>query len=207
VPQADGVLFAGHDLACRRGGRPVFEALSFALAAGDALVLRGRNGSGKSSLLRLLAGFLRPSAGRLSWAGEDALAAPVEHRCRIHHVGHTDAVKAVLTVRENLAAAAAIAGGDAAIGPALAGMGLDQLADSPARFLSAGQRRRLALARLLATPRPLWLLDEPGTGLDRASRARLEAAIGRHRAGGGIAVIATHGDVAVERPLLLDFDA
>ncbi|HET6468367.1 MAG TPA: heme ABC exporter ATP-binding protein CcmA, partial [Geminicoccaceae bacterium] len=147
MPAAEGARFAGTDLACRRGGRGVFEGLSFALGAGDALVLRGRNGSGKSSLLRLLAGFLRASAGRVSWRGEDVAAEPLAHRCRVHYVGHADAVKPVLTVLENLAAAAALAGGTVDHVAAFAAMGLDGLAHSPARFLSAGQRRRLALAR------------------------------------------------------------
>jgi heme exporter protein A len=132
----------------------------------------------------------------------DDLAA---HRARLHHVGHADAVKGALTVRENLAFAAALSGApDAALAPALAGFELARLADVGARYLSSGQRRRLALARLLAAPRPLWLLDEPGVGLDAANRERLEQALAGHRARGGIVVLATHGDVAVEDALLLE---
>jgi heme exporter protein A len=193
------------ELVCVRGGRQVFAGLSFALAPGGVLVLRGPNGSGKSSLLRLLAGFLAPADGRLAWAGgaiEDDLAA---HRARLHYVGHADAVKSLLTVRENLAFAAALAGAPAGgLEVALAGFDLEALADVPARYLSAGQKRRLALARLRAGERPLWLLDEPGVGLDAANRARLERALAEHRAAGGLAVLATHGDVAVEDALLLE---
>ena len=190
-----------------RGGRQVFADLSFALRPGEVLVLRGPNGSGKSSLLRLLAGFLAPAAGRLAWAGAriaDDLAA---HRARLHYVGHLDAVKSLLTVRENLAFAAALGGtGEGGLEAALEGFDLGALAEVPARHLSAGQKRRLALARLLAGARPLWLLDEPGVGLDAANRARLEAALAAHRAAGGLAVLATHGDVAVEDALLLELD-
>lgn len=195
-------LLAASCLACRRGGRLVFEGLDFSLSAGEALVLRGPNGSGKSSLLRLLAGLLRPEVGRITWAGH---AVDAEYRARLHYVAHSDALKPALDARENLEAATALAGGPARIEPALAGFDLLGLAGLPTRFLSAGQRRRVALARLLASPRPLWLLDEPGVGLDRASRMRLESAIEAHRAQGGIVVAATHGDVAVARPLVLDF--
>ena len=200
--------FAAEALACHRGGRVLFEALSFALVPGDALLLRGPNGSGKSSLLRLLAGFLRPLAGRVAWDGVDVLDDLPAYRARVHLVAHADAVKGLLTVRENLAAVAGILGDRAVDLPrALDAFDLAPLADTPGRFLSSGQKRRAALARLLATPRPLWLLDEPGVGLDRASRARLEAAIAEHRARGGICVVATHGDVAVPDPLVLDFGA
>ncbi len=190
-----------------RGGRRVFAGLSFALAPGDVLVLRGPNGSGKSSLLRVLAGFLAPAAGRLAWAGAGVADDLAAHRARLHYVGHVDAVKSLLTVRENLAFAAALGGAPAdGLGVALGGFDLEALADVPARHLSAGQKRRLALARLLAGARPLWLLDEPGVGLDAANRARLEQALAAHRAAGGLAVLATHGDVAVEDALLLELE-
>ncbi len=169
------------------------------------LLLRGPNGSGKSSLLRILAGFLRPAAGRIFWQG-----VPIAHdltawRSRLHYVGHADAIKAALTVRENLAFAAALAdGGAARVDKALDGFGLERLADAPGRLLSAGQRRRLTLSRLLAVERPVWLLDEPAVGLDAASRARLGQALAAHRAGGSIAIIATHGDIDVPEALVLD---
>lgn len=197
--------FVAADLACVRGGRLVFEDLGFTLRPGDALVLRGPNGSGKSTLLRLLAGFLRPTAGRLSWDGVTFAAVAPEHRARLHFVGHADPVKPLLTVAENIRFAGALGGGPAAVAAGLAAFALDELAATPARFLSAGQKRRTTLARLLASPRPLWLLDEPGVGLDRASRARLEAAIAAHRAEGGLCVLATHGDVAVQDAYILDF--
>jgi heme exporter protein A len=185
----------------------VLAGVGFALTAGDALVLRGPNGSGKSSLLRLLAGFLPPAAGRLAWEGVAVADDPAAHRARLHWVGHADAIKSALTVRENLAFAARLAGaGEERIGVALTQFGLEGLTGLPGRLLSAGQRRRTALARLLAAPRPLWLLDEPGVGLDAASRARLEDAIASHRAGGGLVVVATHGDVALLDPLILDLD-
>jgi heme exporter protein A len=186
----------------------VFAGLSFDLVGGDALVLRGPNGSGKSSLLSILAGFLRPAAGRLRWAGAAVADDLAAHRGRLHHVGHADAVKAALTVRENLAFATALGGGaGSGLAAALDGFDLAPLADLPARYLSAGQRRRLALARLLAVPRPLWLLDEPGVGLDAANRGRLEQTLVRHRAAGGLVVLATHGDVAVEDALMLELAA
>lgn len=197
--------FAADELACVRGGRLVFEALSFALAPGEALVLRGPNGSGKSTLLRLLAGFLRPAAGSLRWGGEPTPPSSPEHRARLHFVGHADPVKPLLSVAENVAFASAVAGGNGAVQPALGHFSLSDLARTPARFLSSGQKRRTTLARLLASPRPLWLLDEPGVGLDRANRDRLEQAIACHRAGGGICILATHGDVAVRDALILDF--
>ena len=188
-----------------RGGRLVFEALSFALAPGDALVLRGPNGSGKSTLLRLLAGFLRPSAGSLAWGGRSCSAEAPEHRARLHFLGHTDPLKPLLSVEENLAFAAGLAGDPAALGPAIAWFDLERLAATPARFLSSGQKRRANLARLLTGRRQLWLLDEPGVGLDAANRARLEQAVAAHRAGGGICLLATHGDVTVRDAYLLDF--
>jgi heme exporter protein A len=205
VPAPDGATLVAQGLACRRGGRLVFEDLELSLAPGEALVLRGPNGSGKSTLLRLLAGLLPTAGGSVSWEGRPVADDPAAHRGRLHYLAHADALKTALNPRENLAFAAALAGGAPDIDGALAAFDLEPLADLPVRFLSAGQRRRTALARLLATARPLWLLDEPGVGLDKASRGRLEAAIGSHRAQGGIAVVATHGDVAVDDPLVLDF--
>jgi heme exporter protein A len=201
-------LLSADGLACVRGGRLVFEGLSFALAPGEALLLRGPNGAGKSSLLRLLAGFLAPGAGALWWHGRPVLADAAEHRARLHLIGHSNAIKGALTVRENLRFAVAIAGAPATLlERALAGFELTALGDVPAAYLSAGQQRRLALARLLAASRPLWLLDEPDAGLDAANRAHLTRAVAAHRAAGGIAVIATHRDLGLAAPQVLELAA
>lgn len=183
----------------------MFEALSFDLVAGDALVLRGPNGSGKSTLLRLLAGFLRPAAGELAWSGRPVAAIDAEHRARLHFVGHADPLKSLLTVEENLRFTAGLAGSPINVLAALPGLDLEPLAETPARFLSAGQKRRANLARLLATPRPLWLLDEPGVGLDAANRVRLERSVAEHRSRGGLCILATHGDVTVRDAYVLEF--
>jgi heme exporter protein A len=198
-------LFAADGLACRRGGRLVFAELSFGLEPGDVLLLQGPNGTGKSSLLRLLAGFLAPDAGTIRWTGDDVQGDLAAHRARVHLVAHSDGVKPLLSVSENIGAAAGLLDGPVDIDAGLAAFDLVALGAVLGRFLSAGQKRRTALARLVATPRPLWLLDEPGVGLDRASRLRLEQAIAAQREAGGISVIATHGDVAVHDPLVLDF--
>jgi heme exporter protein A len=183
VLQAEG-------LAAFRGERLVFRDLDFSVSAGGALVLAGPNGSGKSTLLRLLAGLVRPIAGRLLWGEEDALADLPAHAARLVYVGHLDAVKPGLTVTENLRFAAKLAGG--VLEDALAAVGLEALADLPARMLSAGQKRRLALARLALGQAPLWLLDEPTLGLDIASIARFGTLLAAHRERGGIVVAATH---------------
>ncbi len=198
-------LFEARGLACQRAGRLVFEQLEFALEAGDALLLRGPNGSGKSSLLRLLAGLLRPAAGVLRWQGRSFAAQDPEHRARLHFVGHLDAGKANLTVRENLAFLAGLAGLARLRESALERFDLAELADLPVRYLSAGQKRRLALARLEVAPRPLWLLDEPAVGLDATNRRRLERLIAAHLAAGGLCIVATHGDVSLSGALVLDF--
>jgi heme exporter protein A len=201
-------LLAAADLACVRGGRRVFAEVAFTLEPGDALILRGRNGAGKSSLLRLLAGLLEPAAGSLAWHGRPIGEDPAAHRSRCHLVGHGNALKSALTVAENLRFAAAVCGAPAApIGRALAGFELTELAGVPAAYLSAGQKRRLALARLLAAPRPLWLLDEPEAGLDAANRERLAGAIAAHLAEGGIGVIATHGDIGIAASQVLELAA
>ena len=183
-------MLTAEGLAVFRGERLVFRDLDFSLAAGQALVLAGPNGSGKSTLLRLLAGLVRPIAGRLLWADVDALADLSGHAARVAYVGHQDAVKPGLTAAENLRFAARLAGG--VVAEALAAMGLDDLADLPARMLSAGQKRRLALARLALTAAPLWLLDEPTLGLDTASIGRFGGLLAAHRAHGGMVVAATH---------------
>ena len=192
-------LFEGRDLLCVRGERRVFEGLSFALAAGGLLVLTGPNGSGKSSLLRIMAGLLRPAAGALLWDGAPVADDPGAQAARLQYLGHLDAVKPVLSAAENLMFWAALHGGGAAeVTRALDGFDLGALAEVPGGMLSAGQKRRVALARLLAAPAEVWLLDEPTVGLDAASLARLTGAIAAHRARGGRVVVATHA--AIEAP-------
>jgi heme exporter protein A len=200
-------VFSGHNLTCVRGERLVFEGLGFRIESGGALLLLGPNGSGKSTLLRLMAGLHRHAAGRIAWDGIDLGADRDTHHRRIHYLGHLDAIKPVLTVRENIAFWARLDGaGGATADAALALIDLEHLADMPGRFLSAGQRRRLALARLLAAEKPLWLMDEPSVALDRGSILALEAALATHRAGGGMAVVATHMtlDLPDAEALLLD---
>jgi len=159
------------DLACRRGGRDVFAGVGFSVASGEALAISGRNGAGKSSLLRMVAGLLRAASGRLALEGGDPEMTIGE---QAHYLGHEDALKHSLSVGENLRFWAGFFGaGNAEIGEALAAAGLDTLADLPAAYLSAGQRRRLSLARLVAIPRPIWLLDEPTSALDAAAQTRL----------------------------------
>lgn len=181
------------DLACVRSGREVFAGVDFTLAPGEALLVLGRNGAGKSSLLRMVAGLVRVAAGRLWLEGGDAELTLAE---QAHYLGHQDAAKSSLTVAENLAFWTRYLGG-AADSWALGTVGLDTLADLPAAFLSAGQRRRLSIARLIATPRPIWLLDEPTSALDGAAQARLADLMRDHRAGGGIILAATHGPIGL----------
>jgi heme exporter protein A len=188
--------FAGWDLACRRGERLIFAGLDFTLPAGGALILTGPNGSGKSSLLRVMAGLTPLEDGQLRWDGADIAEDRAAHRARLHFIGHQDALKPALTVAETLDFWAAMHGG-AASAAALDRFRLGRLALWPCRLLSAGQRRRLALARLLASPAALWLLDEPFTGLDEEAARYLDAALAEHRAGGGRLVISTHTPLAL----------
>ncbi len=185
-----------------RGGRRVFEGVDFAVAPGAALLLRGPNGSGKTSLLRIIAGFLAPAEGRLTWNGRrfaDEDHEPDGAPSPIAYVGHLDAVKRALSVTENLAFWAGLYGGagGARVAAALDRLGIGHLAQVPARFLSAGQRRRLGLARLVVAPASLWLLDEPTVTLDEDSVAAVEALIAEHRGGGGMAMIATHAGMSI----------
>ncbi|MGH7156386.1 MAG: heme ABC exporter ATP-binding protein CcmA [Acetobacteraceae bacterium] len=177
-------------VAAFRGERLIFRDLEFSVPAGGALVVTGPNGAGKSTLLRLLAGLVRPAAGTVLWDGEDALADLPLHARRVAYVGHLDAIKPGLSVAENLLFAPG--GGCRAVSEGLAAMRLTGLAELPARMLSAGQKRRLALARLALTDAPLWLLDEPTSGLDAGAIGRLGDLLGDHLRGGGIVVAATH---------------
>ncbi|OHC82694.1 MAG: heme ABC exporter, ATP-binding protein CcmA [Rhodospirillales bacterium RIFCSPLOWO2_12_FULL_67_15] len=209
-------LFTGHDLICIRGERRVFAAVRFSLPAGGALLLVGANGTGKTSLLRLMAGLGRPADGAIRWNDVDIAEDPESHNARLHFVGHGDAVKPALTARENVAFWAALRGGGDLPSPAeagfakagpdagLAAFALGPLASVPGRYLSAGQRRRVNLARLAAAPAPLWLLDEPVSALDSDSVARLRNAIARHRAGGGMVALSSHGGLEIPDAVTLD---
>lgn len=188
------------DLCVDRGGRRVLEGLSFALGSGEALVVTGRNGAGKSTLLRALAGLLPKARGRVEIEGADG----VELSARVHYLAHADGLKAALTVKENLEFwARFLGGGDArrpaaGVADALECVGLAHVGDAPVAILSAGQKRRVALARLLVAFRPLWLLDEPASTLDRASRERLARLMADHRTRGGVIVAATHEPLKLE---------
>ncbi len=198
--------FSGKDLSCHRGGRMVFAGLNFEVAPGAALVLRGANGSGKTTLMRLMAGLARPAAGALYWGGT-AIDDPEAHATHLRFIGHLDAIKPAQTVAENLAFWRALwskSASGAAIVTAMEALGIAHLADFPARHLSAGQRHRLALARVIAAPAPLWLLDEPGNALDETSLNALSKMIAAHRAEGGMVVVASHGAAFVENAQTLD---
>ncbi|MFA5957371.1 heme ABC exporter ATP-binding protein CcmA [Hyphomicrobium sp.] len=196
------------DLVIDRGSRRVIEGLSFAVRQGEALVLTGANGIGKTTLLRALAGFIRPFRGTIRLDGGDPELSVGE---QAHAVGHTNAVKSSLTVIENATFwNAYLETGDHAVNrvdAALRHFGLDELGEFPAAYLSAGQKRRLGLSRLLVAHRPLWLLDEPTASLDTASSERLVAAVNTHTRTGGLAVIATHLPLALERARTLDLAA
>ncbi len=184
------------ELACRRGGRDVFAGVSFSVAAGEALTIRGRNGAGKSSLLRVLAGLVRLAGGGVKIEGADPELTLGE---QAHYLGHQDALKPALSVGENLQFWTSFLGGHAAdIGKPLAAVGLEQLIDLPAAYLSAGQRRRLSIARLLAVARPIWLLDEPTSTLDDAAQKRLAEIMRDHLAAGGLILAATHGALGID---------
>lgn len=189
------------DLVLERGGRIVIDGLTAEAAAGRALVLTGRNGAGKTTLLRALAGFLEPRAGNVRLTGSplDGPDAPPIGEVS-HYVGHQDALKAALTVGENAHFWTTYLGGpETGIAPALERVGLGGLAGVPARYLSAGQRRRLALARLLLARRPLWLMDEPTSSLDTAGQALFAALATAHLEAGGLLVAATHLPLGLTR--------
>lgn len=205
MTQFHGSKFHGEGLVCVRGDRMVFQGLDFNLEPGGALILIGPNGAGKSSLLRMQAGLLKPYDGRLMWDGEDALDDIDEHGAKLHYVGHHDAVKPVLTANENILFWAQLRGADAGgVESALNTFDIEHLYDVPGRFLSAGQKRRVNLARIIAAPAPLWLLDEPTTALDKATIKRLEQAIQAHRDAGGMVILSTHTDVNMPGAKVLD---
>ncbi len=198
--QRPSQAFEGRGLSCRRGERLVFAALSFALAPGGLLLLRGPNGSGKSSLLRLMAGILKPEEGALLWQGAPVGNDPDGHRQRLAFLGHLDAMKPALSAAENLAFWC----GGGAVAPALAALNIAPLANRPVRLFSQGQRRRLALARILASRAALWLLDEPTNALDDEAVTTFARLLAEHRESGGMAVIALHGESDLPEAITLN---
>jgi heme exporter protein A len=193
----DVMRLEASDLACIRGGRQVFSDVSFTVGTGEALLITGPNGAGKSSLLRLVAGLLRPSSGTLVLDGGDPELTLAE---QAHYLGHQDALKPALSVLENLDFWVRFLGGTVAdLATPLADVGLGGITALPAAYLSAGQRRRLSIARLIAVKRPLWLLDEPTTALDVAAQATLAGLMRAHLQGGGLIVAAVHGPIGLEK--------
>ena len=200
VARASSLRLRVEDLCVERGGRPVIDGLGFSLASGEALIVTGRNGAGKSTLLRALAGLLPRRSGKVDVEGADA----EEPAALMHYLAHADGLKAPLTARENLDFwARFLAGADPdrrSLPPAraLERVGLAHVGEAPVAILSAGQKRRVALARLLVAFRPLWLLDEPTSALDRAARERLAHAMTEHLAQGGMIVAATHEPLGLD---------
>ena len=200
------ILFSGTDLTCFRGGRTVFSRLSFSLRSGGALLLQGPNGSGKSSLLRIMAGFLHPIAGSIQWHDGSIDDEPDIHCQRLHYIGHHDPVKPVLTVRENIEFWATLRNSNCHLDQALKAFDIVHLLDIPGRFLSAGQKRRVNLARLLASPARLWLLDEPTTTLDHKTLERFEESVALHRESGGIVIASAHSVLGFDSPEIIHLE-
>ena len=186
---------SGSSVRCVRGGREVFSGLDFEASSGEALAIIGANGSGKTSLLRMIAGLLAVAGGSIGLdGGETELTLPEQ----AHYLGHRDALKPALSVMENLSFWRDFLGGEAFDArQSLAAVGLDHAAQLPAAYLSAGQRRRLSLARLLAARRPVWLLDEPTSALDAAGQTMFAALMGDHLSRGGLIIAATHAPLGL----------
>lgn len=197
-------------LECTRGERRLFSELSFRLGRGQLLRVAGANGSGKTSLLRIMCGLLAPSAGQLRWRGQPIRAEREEYSRNLVFIGHLNALKDDLTALENLQVAAALGGMPADAGRMLAGLdrfGVAHCAELPAKVLSQGQRRRAALARLALSPAvPLWILDEPFSALDAAAVMELERLLSSHLASGGMVVLTTHQEVQVVAQAVLRVD-
>lgn len=212
------MLLVGEGLACVRGERQLFSGVDFSLAPGDLLFLQGANGSGKSSFLRLVAGLLRPAAGKFLVDGEIVAPDGEALQTQLVYISHHDPVKPAFSVAENLVFWMGLAGkgiaykrgtGGGLVAEdshrALEALGIAGLADIPARLLSSGQRRRLNLARLAAIPRSLWLLDEPTVGLDAAADRLLAGLIASHRDAGGLVIVASHTDLGCAATGYLNF--
>jgi heme exporter protein A len=190
-------------LAAQRGAAILFSGVDFNLSPGDALLVTGANGSGKTTLLRIAAGLSHADRGTLWWRGVAVAPLDPELRAAVTYIGHAAALKDDLTAEENLASLASVHDGDVAddaVRSALASWSLDRQRALPARALSMGQRRRIGLARLGLVPRPLWILDEPAAALDAAGLTLLCEMLGAHLARGGMAIIATHQDIALSGP-------
>lgn len=198
------------DISCTRGGLELFAGITFTLSPGEALRVAGRNGSGKSSLLRILCGLTDPAGGEVRWEGRRIQRIREQYCGNLTYIGHASGIKDELLAWENVAFAASLAGariGTQAACDALEQVGLSHVADLPARSLSQGQRKRVALARLcLETPQRLWILDEPFTALDTDAVQDLCVAIDRHLARGGLAVYTTHQDIVLSAGRQLQLD-
>lgn len=195
--------FFAENLACTRGTRLIFARISFMIRTGEGLVIKGPNGSGKTTLLRMLAGFIPIESGKVSLQGGDP-EMDIGEQC--HYIGHLNGVKSSLTVAENLEFYATYLGGEK-VDEALENFGLQTLKDIPAGILSAGQKRRLGLARLLVAPRPIWLLDEPSVSLDKASADILAGLVKQHVSQDGIVIAATHVPLGIDFVHELDMGA
>ncbi len=194
-------MLTATDLACVRGDRRLFSGLGFTLEPGAWIYLTGENGSGKTSLLRILVGLSPAEAGEIRWQGSAIGRLGDEYRKAVTYLGHHNALKEELTARENLCTGAAMAGINLDAGRAdalLGSVGLAGREELPARFLSQGQKRRVALARLLWSESPLWILDEPFVALDVAAVAWLAATLAGHLAAGGMAILTSHQEVLIE---------
>lgn len=195
VSTAAAVL-EGRDLAALRGERLIFANLDFTVSAGELLKLVGRNGAGKSTLMRMIAGLVTPFAGQISWHGSPVRDDPDGFCADMIYAGHQDGLKTALSAAENLDLFARLRGiRSQPADQALAAFGIADLADLPVRYMSAGQRRRVSLARLLVAPASLWLLDEPLTALDTSAIEQLGSVVDAHRDGGGMVIAATHADL------------
>lgn len=194
-------------LTCRRGERLLFEEMNFTVSSGDVLEISGHNGSGKTTLLRLLCGLLLPEKGALLWRSQPINKIRPLYHSELAYIGHTDAIKSDLTAHENLLVAGALNGGGIGPDQALERVGLSKLRRLPSRFLSAGQRRRLALARLLVNRARLWLLDEPFTALDKGAIRTIATLLEEHAAAGGMVVFTSHHSIDIAHARTLEISA